>query len=447
MADPEASRRARLITRFGLLGTIFGLSYAGFYLLIGHYWGAAIVIGCTLGVALTPHLMFWRKATEPAGHFFALTLTLGFLGLCGCEGGVHGHALAWLVSVPLCALLLLGQRGAVLWLALAFLAASLVVGCDLAGITLPKTYNPKWESVISAAGYLGLVVFMSALGLIFENGRAKAYAKLQEALNELRATNGRLVELNQEKTEFMGIAAHDLKNPLQAILASGELMKGIEDPGTLRQIAETVLTASQRMLRLIKDLLDANAIEEGRYASNIEACDMGQLVTQIVQQNLFPAQKKQIDIRFGVHDDLIVPTDAVATLQILDNLVSNAVKYSPRNTTVHVHLMPEKDHALVLVRDEGPGISEEDQKKLFQKYVRLSARPTGGESSAGLGLSIAKRLAQVLGGNILCRSALGAGTTFTLRLPLKSPDLNRKAKDDGAAEVLRERATYVSHRN
>jgi signal transduction histidine kinase len=447
MVDPESARRARLIMRFGLLGSIFGLIYASFYLLVGHDWGAGIVVACTAGVALTPTLMFWQKSTELAGHFFALTLTLGFLGLCCCEGGVHGHAIAWLVSVPLCALLLLGIRGAVIWLALAFLAAMLVVCCDLAGISLPTTYDPKWESVISAAGYLGLVMFMSILGLIFERGRATAYNSLQAALNELSSTNEQLVQLNQEKIEFMGIAAHDLKNPLQVIMASGEMMTETDDAGLIRGMAEMVLSASKRMHRLIKDLLDANAIEEGRYASNIEPCDLGPLVNQIVEQSRLSAQKKQIDLRVGLHDGLIVPTDSAAILQILDNLISNAVKYSPHNTTVHVHLMPEKDHALVLVRDEGPGISDEDQKKLFQKYCRLSARPTGGESSTGLGLSIAKRLAQVLGGDILCRSALGAGTTFTLRLPLKAQEANRKSTVHHADDILREKAAYSSHRN
>ena len=444
-ADPESFRRARLIARFGMLGSIFGLVYTLFYLLLAHKWGAGIIGCCTLGIAIAPPLMLWRKSTEPAGHFIVFVLTMGFLALCCCEGGVHGHALAWLVSVPLCALLLLGQRGAVLWLALAFLAASLVVGCDMAGITLPTTFNPKWEGIISAAGYLGLVMFMSLLGLIFESGRARAHARLQEALDALHETNKELVALNQEKVEFMGIAAHDLKNPLQVILASGEMMKDIDDPGMIKQMTEMIITASQRMHRLIKDLLDANAIEEGRFASKIEPCDMGPLVSQIVGQNLFAAKAKQIDIRVGVQKNLIVRTDSNAALQILDNLISNAVKYSPKNSTIHVHLVPEKGHALVLVRDEGPGISDEDQQKLFKKYCRLTAQPTGGESSTGLGLSIAKRLAVQLGGDILCRSALGGGTTFTFRLPLLL--LNRPETPSGVSDILREQATLVSHRN
>jgi signal transduction histidine kinase len=446
-ADPESLRRARLIMRFGLLGSIFGVIYTLFYLVLGHNWGAEIVILCTVGIALTPSLMIRQQSVVPAGHFFAMTLTLGFLSLCCCEGGVHGHALAWLVSVPLCALLLLGQRAAIVWLALAFLAAALVVGCDLAGLTLPTTYNPEWESLISAAGYLGLVLFMSMLGLIFERGRARAHASLQAALNELNAKNESLVALNQEKTEFLGIAAHDLRNPLTAIMTSGELMSVVEDTATLRQMAQMVVAASTRMHHLITDLLDANAIEQGRYASKIEPVELSPLVTQIVQQNHVAAQHKKIDIRFGTHDDLVVRTDAAATLQILDNLISNAVKYSPRNSTVHVHVVPEEGNALVLVRDEGPGISEEDQKKLFRKYCRLTARPTGGETSTGLGLSIAKRLALTLGGDILCRSALGAGTTFTLRLPLGVLGIKRQESAHDATDILREKSTFASHRN
>lgn len=443
--DQETLRRARLIARFGLLGSGFGLVYTLFYILLGHRWGATIIAGCTVGIAIAPVLMAWRKSTEPAGHFIAFVLTMGFLSLACCEGGVHGHALAWLVSVPLCALLLLGIRASVLWLALAFLAASLVVGCDAAGIVLPTTYDPKWEALISGAGYLGLVVFMSMLGLIFESGRAKATARMQAALDELRSKNEELTVLHQEKVEFMGIAAHDLKNPLQVIMASGEMMKDVDDPGMLKEMTDMIIKASQRMHRLIKDLLDNNAIDEGRFASKIEPCDMGPLVSQIVGQNLYAAKAKQIEIRVGVQKDLIVRTDSAAALQVLDNLVSNAVKYSPRNTTIHVHLVPEKGHALVLVRDEGPGISEEDQKKLFVKYCRLTAQPTGGESSTGLGLSIAKRLAQQLGGDILCRSALGAGTTFSFRLPLLVP--NRPESPSDAVDILREHAALVLHRN
>ena len=130
-ADPEYTRRARLIMGFGVLGSIFGLVYALFYILIGHKWGALIVIFCSTGVALSPLLMRWKKSVEVAGNFFMLILTLGFIGLCFVEGGLHGHAIAWLVSVPLCALLLVGRKSAGRWAVIDFFAASVVAGLAL----------------------------------------------------------------------------------------------------------------------------------------------------------------------------------------------------------------------------------------------------------------------------------------------------------------------------
>jgi signal transduction histidine kinase len=389
--------------------------------------------------------MIWTRSIEPAGHFFAFTLTMGFTGLCFVEGGAHGHALAWLVSVPLCALLLLGLRAAKLWVGVAVLAASLIVGFDVAGIPMATTFAPRWEPVVSAAGYLGLVLFMSMLGLIFEQGRAYAHARMESALRKLSVSNEQLTQLNQEKSEFMGMAAHDLKNPLTAIMGNGELLQMSDDTEEMHGLADQIVLASQRMHRLIKDLLDANAIEQGLYASKIESCDINPLVSQIVEQNRLSGQKKQIEIRLGLQaGGLAVRTDKAATLQILDNLISNAVKYSPPNTTVHVYLVPEQENAMVMVRDEGPGISEEDQKKLFQKFCRLTARPTGGESSTGLGLSIAKRLAQSLGGDILCQSTLGTGTTFSLRLPLGKLE----AKAGAGPQIWTDGGTVVlAHRN
>ena len=373
-------------------------------------------------MAVTPLVLRWRKSVRAAGHFFSLTLTLGFTALCFVEGGVHGHAIAWLVSVPLCALLLLGRRPAARWAVVSFLAASVVVGFDLAGRRLPITYDPQWRSVVSAAGYLGLILFLFILGQIFEVGRARAIAKMQGALKELAASNERLVHLNNEKNEFLGIAAHDLKNPLTVILGNAELMTMVEDPGKIDKLANTIAAAAKRMRNLINDLLDANAIEQGKFTSKIERCDIGTLVRESVENNQPSATKKDISIRVGTSDGLMARADRAAILQILDNLISNALKFSPPNTTIHVHSVPAKDFALVTVRDEGPGISAEDQKKLFEKFVRLSARPTGGESSTGLGLSIVKKLTEAMSGTIQCHSALGAGTTFMLRLPIWTGD-------------------------
>lgn len=420
-ADPEWTRRARLVSRFGLLGSLFGTAYALFYMLIGHWWGALIIVLCSSCFAGTSFWLRRNRRIDTAGHFLTFVLMVGFTALCFVEGGLRGHAIAWLVSIPLFALLLLGQRAAILWSVIAFLSASAVAALDVAGVRLPETYDPRWNSLVSAAGYLGLIVFMFVLGLIFENSRKRAFGKMQEALAELAAANERLVHLNNEKNEFLGIAAHDLKNPLTVIVGCSEMLGLAKERSQIEKMAGNISSAAIRMRNLITDLLDVNAIETGCFTSKIAPCDIGSLVARSVENNQSAANRKSIAIRVGASDNVWANADAAATLQILDNLISNALKYSPPQTTVHVHTLPEKDCVLVSVRDEGPGISEADQKKLFQKFTRLSARPTGGESSTGLGLAIVKRLAEAMSGSVQCFSAPGGGSKFTLRIPICAP--------------------------
>jgi len=420
LADPEKTRRAKLISRFGWLGALFGVVYATFYMMIGHKWGVLIILICSSCFAAAPFLMLRTKSIELAGNLLSFTLTAGFTALCFVEGGVQGHAIAWLVSVPLYALLLLGQRAATRWAVIAFLAASVVVTFNLMGIRLPVMFDAKWNPIVSAAGYLGLIAFMFILGLIFETGRARALSQMQEALAKLAESNEQLVHLNKEKNEFLQIAAHDLKNPLTVILGSATLAGNLKDQNQVSKLLSNITGAATRMRELITDLLDVDAIEQGRFTSKIEPCDLSVMVARSVENNQYAATKKAINLRVGVSQGLWAKADPAATLQILDNLISNALKFSPPSTTVHVHTLPETNYILVAVRDEGPGISEADQRKMFQKFTRLSARPTGGESSTGLGLAIVKRLAEAMSGTVQCHSAPGAGATFTLRLPVCS---------------------------
>lgn len=417
LATPDSTRHAKLMTRFALLTSLFGFCYAVFYLCISHYLGVLIISLGSAGIALAPQLMRWKKSISVAGNYFSLTLTLGFLGLCFVEGGIRGHAIAWLVTVPFTALLLLGIRQAAIWSVVAFLAASVVAGLDVAGIQLPCTYDPKWHSIVSTAGYLGLILFMCILGMSFETGRVRAYAKMEQALAELETTNEKLVHLNNEMNEFLGIAAHDLKNPLTVITFSSEMLPFTNDPAEIKKIANVICDASLRMRSLINNLLDANAIEQGRFTSRVECCDINAIVSTCVENNQPSAAKKGIIISTGFSENVLARADRSATMQILENLISNALKFSPPNTRVHVHTLPEKAYVAISVRDEGPGISTEDQAKLFRKFSRLAAQPTGGESSTGLGLAIVKRLAEAMSGGVQCHSELGAGAKFTLRLP------------------------------
>lgn len=433
LADAELSRRARLVARFGVLGVIFGALFALFYAAVGHWWGAGIVAVCSAAFAAVPPLLRRTQSSEFAGNLLCAILIIGFTALCGCEGGSEGHAIAWLVSVPLCALLLLGRKPAGTWAFGAFVAGAGVVVANLSGVEMRPTYDPKWHPLINAAGYLALIVFMFLLGVIFESGRERAFARMTEANAQLATSNGQLARLNQEKNDFLGIAAHDLKNPLTVIIGSAELLKMNLPPAQTAKLSSNILGAGQRMFQLIKDLLDANAIEQGKFTSNIEPCDLRALAAECAANNQIHATRKGIAICTETGASVWGRADRNAALQILDNLVSNAVKFSPPKTTVLLRVNNADGFVDLAVKDQGPGLSAADQKKLFGKFVRLSAQPTGGETSTGLGLSIVKKLAEAMSGTVVCHSELGAGATFTLRLPECAPPATPAAASQSGA--------------
>ncbi len=417
--DPEQFRRARLLTGFGILGAVFGTAYSAFYLSVGHYWGALVIILCSGCFALMPWLLRWGWGQPELAEAYSIILVIGFFALCWLEDGLHGHAIAWLASVPLCALLLIGLKGATRWGFICTGAAGVIAGLEFIGHSAPITYPAHLENLISTVGYLGLIVFMLLLGVIFERGREQAAKKMLAANEELSRANARLVQLNQEKNEFLSIAAHDLKNPLTVVRGMSDLLAmGILPPEKLKTTAEKISSQAVRMHDLIANLLDLNAIEEGRTNLRLEALDLGALTRQVGENFAGVAAQKQIRLNH-VNGPTTAPAvgDRAATLQVLDNLVSNALKYSPKGGEVAVRVVPLADQVTVEVVDRGPGISAEDQAKLFQRFTKLTARPTAGESSNGLGLSIVKRLVEAMNGRISCRSELGQGTTFVFALP------------------------------
>ncbi|HEY3913530.1 MAG TPA: HAMP domain-containing sensor histidine kinase [Verrucomicrobiae bacterium] len=408
--NADEARRARMICLFAILGAIFGAIYAAFYILIGHRWGTLIVIVCGSGFGAGSSLLRRTGSLNLVGNLLSFILVASFSSLSLVEGGMNGHAIAWLASVPLCTMLLLGRKEAGRWMAASLGVCALVASLNLFGVKLTPAYDLKWEGAVSVAGYLGFILFMFVLAVIFETGRQRAFRSLQHALAKLEVSN-------QEKTEFLGIAAHDLKNPLTVVIGSAELLRLIEDAGQREQLIGKIIGSSTKMLQLIKNLLDANAIEEGRFASGIERCDLQELMRECVHENGATSARKEIRLELETVAPCWAMADRPGALQVLDNLVSNALKFSPAKTTVHLSATTNGPIALLAIRDEGPGISEEDLKKMFGKFMRLSARPTGGESSNGLGLSIVKRLAERMSGTVRCDSRLGQGATFVLELP------------------------------
>lgn len=251
--------------------------------------------------------------------------------------------------------------------------------------------------------------------------RINTHLKLQEYSNDLLTQNDQLNQLIKDKNDFLSIAAHDLKNPIYSIsiLAKSILEdENISKEDVDSQIGEIISTSS-RMLEIINSILDINALEEGKKSIKPEEILLEEMVQVMIRLYEERAKIKGIKLHYSNSiSELVLFTDRMAINQSLDNLISNAIKYSPFNKNIYIRVSQTiGNNVKIEIQDEGPGISANDLSKMFGKFVKLTARPTGDESSTGLGLSIVKRYIESIGGTIHCESQLGHGANFIINIP------------------------------
>ncbi|MEO5365573.1 MAG: hybrid sensor histidine kinase/response regulator [Magnetococcus sp. WYHC-3] len=241
--------------------------------------------------------------------------------------------------------------------------------------------------------------------------RVATHLKLREQQRHLR-------ELNDQKNHLLGMAAHDLRNPVNTIRGFSEILLQEElTADERREFLQIIHRLSHSMLTLINDLLDVTIIESGRLDLRLSPGDLGDLLADRLPPHVIAAHGKGIRLHSEVNEHLAIPYDANRMGQVLDNLVGNAIKFSPPGTTVTVTVGRVPSGMVLEVRDQGPGLTEEDRTRLFGTFQRLSAQPTGGETSSGLGLAIAKRIVDAHGGRITEEGQLGSGAVFRVFLP------------------------------
>jgi PAS domain S-box-containing protein len=243
----------------------------------------------------------------------------------------------------------------------------------------------------------------------------------KQAEAQLVAKNTELAALNEQKNQFVGMAAHDLRNPLAVLLNYTEfLLSGATGELTADQsrFIATMKRSSDFMLRLINDLLDVSKIESGRVQLELQPVNLAELVAQNLTLNRLLAKRKGVELRFESSGNLPqLPLDPAKIEQVMNNLITNAVKFSNPGTQVKVGLTRENGHVRISVSDQGPGIPADELDKLFTPFARTSVKSTGGEKDTGLGLVIVKRIVEGHGGTITIDSEVGRGTTFTVTLP------------------------------
>ncbi len=244
--------------------------------------------------------------------------------------------------------------------------------------------------------------------------RVRTHLALKQAKDDLRA-------LAEDKDELIGILTHDLQNHLSGMQLSAELLHGrlSEIPPRNAPLIANILQSSCTLLDFVQEFLSNQAVE--RRHMELSVVDLHEMLEAAAAKHGAVARRKNIQLKMAdaTTTSVMAVADYGRLTQVVDNLITNAIKFSPpqRSVILDVRVDPVSPWAQFSVKDEGPGFTPEDKEKMFLRYCRLSARPTGGEPSTGLGLSIVKRLIDGMKGHIVLESEAGKGACFTVTLP------------------------------
>ncbi len=249
----------------------------------------------------------------------------------------------------------------------------------------------------------------------------EANQQLVSMHREIGKKNKELEKLNDDKIKFLRIAAHDLRNPVSAILSSSMML--LDDAkerftNTEMEFLSIIQQSSEFVLTLLNQLLDVSVIESGNLNLHLSNINLVSLIKSNIALNKVIAERKSIKINFSCDEtEINLVVDKVKLEQVLNNLISNSVKFSFPNSETNIMLAQNDKQVIIMVVDKGQGIPLEEQSNLFQPFAKTSVQSTGGERSTGLGLSICKKIIEAHNGKIWLDSEPGVGTTFYIALP------------------------------
>jgi two-component system, sensor histidine kinase and response regulator len=303
----------------------------------------------------------------------------------------------------------------------------LMPGMDGCEVCRQLKGHPEWKDIpvifLSAADDKDFIVrALDAGGVDYITkpfNQAELLSRVRTQL-ALKTAHDQLKQLAEDKDELLGILAHDMTNYIGGMcMSAGVLHRGIDrfQDERLTRLSGNILRSSTQLLSFMKDFLANTATDYG-FTLKLTSVNMTDIAAAVVQQYQDLAHRKKLEMQTDFPaEQSIVLADASALRQALDNLLSNALKFSPSGRRIFVSVHPLKNQAECRIRDEGPGFTAEDKGRMFRRYGRLSARPTDGEPSTGLGLSIVRKLVLAMNGELSCESSPGQGAAFIIRLP------------------------------
>lgn len=412
--DPNNYRRARFIVSLSALGFIGAMSLA--VLFSGPLPFLSGVVLCLLGAMMygaIPVILHF-STLDVAGHFLVLT----FFSLTGCVnysiGGWSGPLLIWYAFLPAMSALVTQARWALVWSALVIAQLAGLHWLHTHGLDQPKLTVGQLEtlSFLSILGFLGALLILTFL---YEKFESQIIRRLQRNNRDLATARDQALAASHAKSSFLANMSHEFRTPLNAIIGYSEILL---EESTLEESQNRDLTrireSGAHLLKLVNGLLDLSKVEAGKMELEISPVPLASLLRE-VEDTLRPQilkQENQLIVELP-ESPATIQTDVLKLKQCLINLLGNAAKFT-HNGTLKMIARVQHPNLIVEVHDTGIGMSPEQIKMIFIPFTQADASTTRKYGGTGLGLTLARRFAQLLGGDIQVRSQLGGGSVFTL---------------------------------
>jgi signal transduction histidine kinase len=456
-ASSKVYTNAKMLVNVSLLTSLFTFLYALICLTIGFKLGVYLMILDVVGFLSVAFLVSRNVNLLVLSNLYIGIGTFAIYYLITFTGGLYSPVISWIIATPILALLVVNRGSAITWCLIMLLGILFFTYLEVFEITPESEILEEWNFVASIAVLVGLMLLIFIITLIFEKEKTKAmfeaYGKnneLTKVIKELtkiknrlaigheniKKKNTQLVEqqrkivaqkeklksLNEDKDYIIEVLAHDLKEPLNSI--DGLLDLIVKDNNPLsqnqRECIDHIQKTNTKSRKLLSKILISGELDNKKVKVSPERTELCELIQNTIDTYLKTAHKKEIKIvRHCNKIEIPMITDVVLVTQIFQNILSNSIKFSPKNSTVSIVIEQMEKNVKIEFIDQGPGIAEHEKELLFDKYSKLSTKPTDGESSFGLGLSLVKRYSDLLGAKIWYESKEQNGANFTLLLPLK----------------------------
>ncbi len=298
-----------------------------------------------------------------------------------------------------------------------------------------RLLNQSFVQSISLIGFAAAILLLGGTLMLRLNKRRIRAEEKATYTNELEEKNRSLKELNLRMDEFIAVVSHDIRSPLNVIRGFVKIIRTSPDGSVFQRETNTMLRSCNRLMQLVNDILDVSKLEAGAVALSYDLLEIDDIITESVKTMELSANEKGQEIVVNLSGEPSMEGDGAKLLQVMNNLLGNAIKFTPKNGKISITKHVENKAVIISVSDTGPGIPEEDQDMVFDKFEQTKRHQQGIEPGSGLGLTICKNIVNLHEGEIGVESRPGEGSTFNIVLPQQRPSVKNGVKTTKSVET------------